>query len=515
VARQVEKPTDETIKETLESIVIAFILAFVFRAYVVEAFIIPTGSMAPTLLGAHLRLTCEQCGYTFTTDVPDRRIDSPAALCPMCRQPNPVPMRPAARTGDRILVHKYIYNFSEPRRWDVVVFKAPHDPETNFIKRLVGLPGESLALLDGNVYVKPVGQPWQIARKSDRPKVQRAVWQPIYHSQYIPLDGGEAGPRRPHGLEWSAPWQATGPGWEIDGRRSYQYTGTERSRITFDFEKSASDELAAVYPYNQFKARTMEEPIEDIRLAATVQPQAAGLRVRLSTTARLDETAAGSPPQILSATLEADGMLSLQATDSETGRTHTLQDEQLSPLAPGSNTLIELWYVDQEASVWIDGRLVLAEQFDLPLETLVARGGLQRGWAPRILIEVEGSPVKLHRVELDRDLYYSGRSPGGAIAQGALLRNGEGPASGEPLHLRADEFFCMGDNSPWSYDGRYWELVDPWIEKRYLHGQHRLGVVPRELMMGRAFFVYFPAPFPVMKNKHGVLPNFGDMRFIH
>ena len=56
---------DETIKETFESIIIAFILAFVFRAYVVEAFVIPTGSMAPTLLGAHHRAECDQCGYQF------------------------------------------------------------------------------------------------------------------------------------------------------------------------------------------------------------------------------------------------------------------------------------------------------------------------------------------------------------------------------------------------------------------------------------------------------------------
>src|SRR3954449_9803055 len=57
-----------SVKETVESILIAFILAFVFRAFVVEAFVIPTGSMAPTLLGAHMRFTCKECGYTFDTN---------------------------------------------------------------------------------------------------------------------------------------------------------------------------------------------------------------------------------------------------------------------------------------------------------------------------------------------------------------------------------------------------------------------------------------------------------------
>src|SRR3954447_20540890 len=53
------------VKETIESILVAFILAFIFRAFVVEAFVIPTGSMAPTLLGAHMRFRCPDCGYRF------------------------------------------------------------------------------------------------------------------------------------------------------------------------------------------------------------------------------------------------------------------------------------------------------------------------------------------------------------------------------------------------------------------------------------------------------------------
>ena len=52
------------VKETLISVVIAFVMAFVFRAFVIEAFIIPTGSMAPTLMGQHVRIQSEQTGYT-------------------------------------------------------------------------------------------------------------------------------------------------------------------------------------------------------------------------------------------------------------------------------------------------------------------------------------------------------------------------------------------------------------------------------------------------------------------
>src|SRR5256714_15557232 len=65
---KVEASSDGNIKETIESILIAFILAFIFRAFVVEAFVIPTGSMAPTLMGAHMRFRCEDCGYEWTVN---------------------------------------------------------------------------------------------------------------------------------------------------------------------------------------------------------------------------------------------------------------------------------------------------------------------------------------------------------------------------------------------------------------------------------------------------------------
>jgi len=51
------------VADTFEWIITAFILALVFRAFVMEAFKIPTGSMASTLKGAHFRLRCERCGF--------------------------------------------------------------------------------------------------------------------------------------------------------------------------------------------------------------------------------------------------------------------------------------------------------------------------------------------------------------------------------------------------------------------------------------------------------------------
>ncbi len=94
----------------------------------------------------------------------------------------------------------------------------------------------------------------------------------------------------------------------------------------------------------------------------------------------------------------------------------------------------------------------------------------------------------------------------------------DGSWEGSPVNLEFDEFFCMGDNSPMSYDGRYWDgdKVNAWIKLKLLADhEQKEGVVPRKLMMGRAFFVYFPAPYGWKQVGGAVFPNFGDMRFIH
>ena len=53
------------VRETIESIVIAFVLAFLFRTFEAEAFVIPTGSMSPSLQGRHKDVDCSECGYRF------------------------------------------------------------------------------------------------------------------------------------------------------------------------------------------------------------------------------------------------------------------------------------------------------------------------------------------------------------------------------------------------------------------------------------------------------------------
>ncbi len=61
-----------------------------------------------------------------------------------------------------------------PERWDVVVFRYPEEPEVSYIKRLVGLPGETIRIFHGDVYVKTAGErrpsPWPASRCGTRPR---------------------------------------------------------------------------------------------------------------------------------------------------------------------------------------------------------------------------------------------------------------------------------------------------------------------------------------------------------
>ncbi len=210
-------PTEEIKwwREAVEGLVVAIVLALLIRGFEAEAFVIPTGSMAPTLRGQHKDVRCEQCGYEYATGASNETDPNFGRVvqttCTMCSHPQRVPYekaRDATCTGDRILVNKFSYDpLGEPERFDVIVFKNPNDAKQNYIKRLCGLPGETVRIFRGDIYVKPVDdgdENFVIARKP--PKKQLAMMQPVHDTNYIPakLDSAGMPPRwQPQNDAWA------------------------------------------------------------------------------------------------------------------------------------------------------------------------------------------------------------------------------------------------------------------------------------------------------------------------
>src|SRR5271167_866919 len=131
-------------RESIESFVVVFV-SFLIWSLEAEGFVIPTGSMAPTLIGRHKEIVCPQCGYTYTVNA-DREVESSGraastgrrvelGTCANCRYQTAVADAPSF-SGDRVYVVKngvslpFLGEASRVKleRWDIAVFKLPEEP---------------------------------------------------------------------------------------------------------------------------------------------------------------------------------------------------------------------------------------------------------------------------------------------------------------------------------------------------------------------------------------------------
>jgi signal peptidase I len=521
------------IANTFEWLITAFILAFVFRAFVMEAFRIPTGSMADTLKGAHFRLRCRQCGCEYEhgfvpslyfdkngrrlpedtvpagkaplavtrcpncgrypaklrcsscgyeSAVPDNRGEVPSSRCPRCNRNimTAEAMLPVAN-GDRILVLKCIYQFIEPKRWDVIVFKNPPEPTINYIKRLIGLPGEKVQIIDGDIYIDD-----KIARKPA--KVQKELWMPVYDNDYQPVR-----PRDDsfNGHKWAQPFRNVGDSkWDTTNKSSptvFSLDSPVGQINTIAYDTSIGNDFKANYAYDDIDTYSY-------------MPVCSDLMVRFDCRAADSHGRIGIALSKYETTYRAEVYLSgtMVVTKHEKGK----EPEELVAMsipAPGMNqwTHVKFANVDHQLIFEYDGTKWTR---DLGRD-LEDAGPIREDIEPRAEIFGSGK-LTLSHIAIFRDIHYT-EPP----------RYSSRATKDNPFVLEEDQFFVLGDNSPNSEDGRLWDR--PGLANKGLP-DYREGTVPRDYLVGKALFVYWPSGFkPFAEFPFGIVPNVGRMRFIY
>ncbi len=460
-------------RSTVEFLIILFMGILFARAFAAEAYIVPTGSMAPTLLGMHRDFVCPNCGKRFSLGMDeDGRLGRP--VCPNCGQTELAEAPASDGLGDRLLVQKFVYDLRPPRRWEVAVFQNPADPSQAYVKRVVALPGEAIQLAGGDVYIDG-----RIARKTLAEA--RAMSVPVYDHDFTPKDLG----RFPRFSFRRGEFRRIIPsGWKAEG-----------SRFVREPTGQVSD-LPDWISYRHWQAdRANYGPIRDF-IAYNGSDIAGENRVRdliLTTRLVLGEGCSAVTVRIDSGadrfliTLPITGPAPIEVR--RNGR--FVPTEPLGPSlgkpAKGPRTL-EVAVVDHRLTVAIDG----SPAFE-PVDYDDPHDGPPGGPGPVALGVIGDGRAEVLSWKLDRDVYYTA----------ALAQSPRRPfAVEEPYVLGRDQYFVLGDNSPVSNDSRFWPDSP---------------VVTLDRFLGKPFLVHLPSqavPLQVFGRSLYWIPDPREIRYI-
>ncbi|MEX2315610.1 MAG: signal peptidase I [Pirellulales bacterium] len=630
-----EAPASHAVRETVESIVIAFVLAFLFRTFEAEAFVIPTGSMAPTLMGRHKDVQCAKCNHRFQVTASEEEaeeaeklrarnrqlqyaIEDPkhspadilrmngeieeivrklggleivAGVCPMCRYPMPMgPDSPIAvvdskteipmqRTfnGDRILVNKYLFTIADPQRWDVVVFHFPGDAEINYIKRLVGLPGETLRIFQGDLFV---GGPtadgdenFKIARKP--PDKVLAMRQLVHDTNYDPAELHSAG--------WPLRWQATAPtgpdGWQVDPqiegaivRQKYSVdrthggeawlryrhvvpSGEDWQRVA-ELTRSASPEKPAkfsdadrnerrselIMDFNSYNTRVKKA---DVRNGLWPDESKLGMHWVGDLVVEGDVEVAEAKGELLLDLVEAGKHFTARIDLASGGA--TLGIEGVADFSPTAGTRLSapgkyrvaFANVDDQLLLWVDGKLITFDDSTYnAVQVFGAREIRPHTSGPNRAdldlapagIGARGSKLVVTRLKLWRDIYYIADSSQRRQHDGGPISDFDRPTPDWIRQLRRDpttwdEFlrrrpvdFPLGEDQFFVMGDNSPESSDArlWRDGPSKDGGQPGGAyLERKLLIGKAVCVYWPhAWYTIPWTPVPAWPNFRDMRLV-
>jgi signal peptidase I len=550
-----------TAREVVETVVFVVVLVLLLKSFTAEAFVIPTGSMAETLYGYQKMVDCPQCGHVFPVNCssevdPQQGDRTPvrSCTCPNCfyhidfeheARFNPNWKAPDWSSGDRVLVAKFLYDLlgRTPDRLDVVVFKfpgnsfpgsrdRPADPNPwplsgpqknhvpmNYIKRLVGLPGETIVIHGGSLYYllgDAPGAPhypddlekarqetdppqlwrWKymhvradsgaqdfFAEHRDQLRIMRKAPKTVLAMRRLVYDNDHPA-RDLTAPEWER-W-AAGGGWKAsrgepdkDGRRPAAYDHPAGAGGPADWLRyrhlrrgggGKPSLITDFMGYNSYHTPPGENWVGDLLVECDAEVrQAAGT---------LDLEVSRGPDRFRARFDLAAGTCRLLRVG-EGGGEQELATAPAPVSKPGTYRL-RLANFDQRLTVWVDNTLPFgdgvphappAKEGPVPANDLEPAGvGASRA-----------ADVAVRGLRLWRNTYYT-LDPGTSDAGGAVNfadRDTWGPLA-EPgyktMYVQPGHYLCLGDNSPESSDGRSW------------------GLVPERLLLGRALLVYYPCP---------------------
>jgi signal peptidase I len=558
-------------RESVESFVVVFVSLLLWNLEA-EGFVIPTGSMAPTLMGRHKEIVCRECGYVFTVNA-DRELDPrlgggtagqriESGTCENCRYESPVGDEPSF-TGDRIYVMKRgltlpflgLNRQVEPRRWDIVVFKLPEEPEIRYIKRLIGLPDEVVRIEAGDLWVRPAGRSTGFDRLRRSLDHQQAMQLMVYDDGHRPA--ALLNDRR--WLRWApmraGDWTEPAPGRFLAGKRTEEWNELRYHHLVpspaqWKTIESGQPVLEApratlVTDFSSYNTAVSADDRDDPRRSsgAWLQPHWVG-DLTLSLRATVRERAGNLRLELVKA-----GISHRCEIDLSTGLARLFRGE--SPLGPPAPTPVSrpgsfdvvFANVDDRLTLWVDGAPSFGDgrTFDSSGEPSLAAVPTAADLEP-VRIAVKDAAVEVDHLVLRRDIYYT-ISPSLTdfmnldaacyTDSSALFDLLSDPTRFSLLvrHPPRDyaiapgRYMMLGDNSPWSRDSRAWGRADQ-IEEGFPgqgwddSGRERWEV-PKALVVGKAFCVYWPHAKPVWPKLHlspdfclPILPYIERMRWI-
>ena len=364
----------------------------------------------------------------------------------------------------------------EPKTWDVVVFKNPTEPTKNFIKRLIATPGQTVEIIDGDIYLDG-----KIQHKPQH--VQDILWQLAWDNDYQPVKSVRQ--------TWKQPFvpEAPGTAWIIEPEvHRFRFSGAERSDELGFSSEHLRQILNNFNAYNGPNSRYFRFYTSDLKLTLNLIPSDVATGTMLSITlGKYGHTYRGD--------IHLDGHLAI--VDEATGQ----QLDSLAREPITTPTAVSFAILDHQFILEVGkDRLV----FDGPNDKADWGYDSDRpnDHIPSVALTARGGVFELAALKLYRDIHYTNEDYSGQVGRGSETN---------PFTLQEDEFFVLGDNSALSHDSRFWTDYGKGNGKEF-----REGVVPRDYLIGKALFVYWPGGYHFLPDRgFALIPNVGQMRFIH